>query len=365
MIGDRVEDTRRLVEPHRQEDTSVSTRPWNVAVVGAVGMVGTEMTRTLEERRFPVGELRPLDVAEYAGTPVPFGGRSWACLAATEANFDGIDIAIFSAGAEASRHLAPLAVRRGAVVIDNSSAWRMDPACPLVVPEVNPGDLAWHKGIIANPNCSTIQMVVVLKPLHDRARVRRVVVSTYQAAAGAGKAGVDELLQQTRDVVAGRPCGTPRIFQHQLAFNLIPQIDVFQEDGYTKEEWKMVRETVKILGDPSVRVTATTVRVPVVVGHSESVNVETERKLTAADARALLAGAPGVCVVDDPAAGAYPMPAPTAGTDPVFVGRIREDHSIERGLNLWIVADNVRKGAALNAVQIAERLAADDLVRVP
>ncbi len=343
----------------------MNTRTWNVAVVGAIGMVGTEMIRTLEQRRFPVRELRPLDLAEHAGTRVPFAGSDWACLEATEANFAGLDLAIFSAGAEASLHLAPLAVRQGAVVIDNSSAWRMDPACPLVVPEVNPHDLAWHKGIIANPNCSTIQMVVVLKPLHDRARIRRVVVSTYQAAAGAGKNGVDELLQQARDIVAGRPVGTPRTFQDQLAFNLIPQIDVFQEGGYTKEEWKMVRETVKILGDPSVRVTATTVRVPVLIGHSESVNVETEIKLSAEEARTLLARAPGVCVVDDPATRAYPMPAPTAGTDPVFVGRIREDNSLERGLNLWVVADNVRKGAALNAVQIAERLVADGLVRVP
>lgn len=325
----------------------MNQRAWNVAVVGAAGMVGQEMIRTLEQRRFPVGELRPL-------------GRE-----ASDASFSGIDIAIFSAGADASLDLAPKAVRQGAVVIDNSSAWRMDPACPLVVPEVNPQDLAWHRGIIANPNCSTIQMVVVLKPLHDRARIRRVVVSTYQAAAGAGKNGVDELLRQSRDILEGRPCTPPKTFQYQLAFNVIPHIDVFQDAGYTKEEWKMVHETVKIIGDPGIRVTATTVRVPVLVGHSESVNIETERKLTAAEAREILACAPGVRVIDDPATRAYPMPAPAAGSDDVFVGRIRDDNSLENGLNLWIVADNVRKGAALNAVQIAERLAEDGLVRVP
>jgi len=328
-------------------------------------MVGTEMIRTLEQRRFPVRELRALDVAEAAGTPLPFAGGTVTCREATEVNFTGIEIAIFSAGAEASLDLAPKAVRQGAVVIDNSSAWRMDPACPLVVPEVNPHDLAWHTGIIANPNCSTIQMVVALKPIHDRARIRRVVVSTYQAAAGAGKNGLEELRRQAREILDTGACGAARVFQYPLAFNLIPQIDVFQEGGYTKEEWKMVHETVKILGDPGIRVTATAVRVPVLVGHSESVNVETERKLTADEARRILAAAPGVCVVDDPATRTYPMPAPTAGTDEVFVGRIREDNSLENGLNLWIVSDNVRKGAALNAVQIAERLAADGLVRVP
>jgi aspartate-semialdehyde dehydrogenase len=343
----------------------MSKHTWNVAVVGAAGMVGTEMIKTLEQRRFPVAELRPLDVAALAGTEVAFAGHTCRCLEANEAAFAGIDIALFSAGGDASLDLAPKAVRQGAVVIDNSSAWRMDPTCPLVVPEVNPGDLTWHNGIIANPNCSTIQLVVALKPLHDYARIKRVVVSTYQAAAGAGKNGVDEVRRQTREILEHGVCSPPRTFQHQLAFNVIPQIDVFQEDGYTKEEWKMVHETVKIMGDPSIRVTATAVRVPVLIGHSESVNIETERKLTAEVARALLAKAPGVCVVDDPSCCAYPMPAPTANTDAVFVGRIREDNSIDKGLNLWIVADNVRKGAALNAVQIAERLLAADLVRVP
>jgi aspartate-semialdehyde dehydrogenase len=343
----------------------VGQRLWNVAVVGAAGMVGTEMIRTLAQRAFPVNELRPLDVAEVAGTAMTFAGRPCTCLEATEANLAGIDIAIFSAGGEASLDLAPKAVGQGAVVIDNSSAWRMDAACPLVVPEVNPADLAWHNGIIANPNCSTIQMVVALKPLHDRARITRVVVSTYQAAAGAGKNGLDELTAQSRDILERGACRPPKTFQHQLAFNLIPQIDVFQCGGYTKEEWKMVHETVKILGDPGIRVTATAVRVPVFIGHSESVNIETDRKLTADEARAILSAAPGIVVVDDPEARAYPRPALAAGTDAVFVGRIREDNSLERGLNLWIVSDNVRKGAALNAVQIAERLVADNLVRVP
>src|SRR5579862_9411486 len=224
----------------------MAKRSWNVAVVGALGVVGTEMIRTLESRKFPVDELRPLDVAAHAGTKVKFDGREFTCREATEENFAGIDIAIFSAGGEASLDLAPKAVRQGAVVVDNSSTWRMDPACPLVVPEVNPHDLAWHKGIIANPNCSTIQMVVALKPLHDRARIERVVVSTYQAASGAGQKGMDELRAHSRDTLDKGKAAMPTAFAHELAFNVIPQIDVFQDGDYTKEEWKMVRETVKI-----------------------------------------------------------------------------------------------------------------------
>lgn len=333
---------------------------YNVAVVGAAGMVGREMAKTLEQRRFPVAEFRPLDIAAVAGTPISFNGRDYPCVEATEENFAGIDIAFFSAGADASLDLAPKAVRQGATVIDNSSAWRMDPDCPLVVPEVNANDLAWHKGIIANPNCSTIQMVVALKPLHDRARIKRVVVSTYQAASGAGKNGVDELQRQAREVALGQPVGQARTFQYQLAFNLIPQIDVFVEGGYTKEELKMVDETVKIMGDPGIRVTATAVRVPVEIAHSEAVNIETESRLTASEARDILSKAPGVIVLDDPATSQYPVPLMAANTDAVYVGRIREDQTIPNGLNLWIVADNVRKGAALNAVQIAEELVAID-----
>jgi aspartate-semialdehyde dehydrogenase len=342
----------------------VTDKAWNVAVVGALGMVGTEMVKTLEMRGFPVAELRPLDLAQFEGTPVTFADRQVPTLAASGESFTGVDIAIFSAGAAASLELAPLAVDKGAVVVDNSSAWRMDPGCPLVVPEVNPQDLQWHKGIIANPNCSTIQLVVALKPLHDAARIQRIVVSTYQAASGAGMRAYDELTQQTRDALAGRPVRA-EAFVHPLAFNVIPHIDVFQAGGYTKEEWKLVYETQKIMGDESIRVTATTVRVPVYYSHSESVNIETERKLTPDEAREILRGAPGVEVIDDPERFRYPMPRDAAHTDATFVGRIREDFSIENGLNLWIVADNIRKGAALNAVQIAERLAADGLVRVP
>jgi aspartate-semialdehyde dehydrogenase len=345
-------------------ESNMAERAFNVAVVGAAGMVGTEMIKTLEQRKFPMKELRPLDLPELAGTTVRFGGSDYPCIAATEENLAGIDIAFFSAGADASLDLAPKAVRQGAVVIDNSSAWRMDAACPLVVPEVNFQDLFWHKGIIANPNCSTIQMVVVLKPLHNFAGIKRVVVSTYQAASGAGKGGIDELRHQAKESLDGGTLTPPQVFRYQLAFNVIPQIDVFDEGDYTREEWKMVHETTKIMGDPTIRVTATAVRVPVAIGHSESVNIETRHKMSVAEARALLSEAPGVTVVDDPAAFAYPMPLDAANTDAVFVGRIREDNSIENGLNLWIVADNVRKGAALNAVQIAEQLVIADLVDV-
>ena len=339
----------------------MSNKRWNVAVVGALGMVGTEMIETLEMRDFPVAELRPLDLGKFEGTEVEFADQRIRTLTANGDNFAGVDIAIFSAGAEASRELAPLAVEKGAVVVDNSSAWRMDPECPLVVPEVNPHDLEWHKGIIANPNCSTIQMVVALKPLHDYARIKRIVVSTYQAASGAGKRAYDELEQQTRQILEGRP-PTVEAFSHQLAFNVIPHIDVFQEGGCTKEEWKMVNETRKIMGDDSIQVTATAARVPVFYGHSEAVNIETEKKLTPDKARELLRNAPGVKVVDDPAAFEYPMAIHAAHTDATFVGRIREDFSIENGLNMWIVADNIRKGAALNAVQIAEVLVEKGLV---
>ena len=343
----------------------MSASRYTVAVVGAAGMVGTEMIRTLVQRAFPIRELRALDVASVAGSEIVVDGTTYVCREATEAAFAGVDIAFFSAGNAASLDLAPKAVRQGAVVIDNSSAWRMDPECPLVVPEVNAHDLGWHHGIIANPNCSTIQMVVVLKPIHDAARIRRVVVSTYQAASGAGRAGIDELLGQTGAVCQGRQPTPPETFQYQLAFNVIPQIDLFDALDYTREEWKMVNETAKIMGDPAIRVSPTAVRVPVEIGHAEAVNLELERELSVATARDLLSKAPGVRVVDDPAARLYPMPLEAAHTDAVFVGRIRVDPTVDHGLNMWIVADNVRKGAALNAVQIAERLASDGLVRVP
>jgi aspartate-semialdehyde dehydrogenase len=339
-------------------------KSWNVAVVGALGMVGSEMIRTLERRKFPLGELRPLDLPQNEGSPVSYREQSLKTLAAAEENFRGIDIAIFSAGAAASLELAPLAVRQGAVVVDNSSAWRMDPDCPLVVPEVNPRDLEWHRGIIANPNCSTIQMVVVLKPLHDAAAIRRVVVSTYQATTGAGQKGSLALEQESVEFLKTRTSVKARGFQYQIAFNVIPHIDVFQEGGYTKEEYKMVNETRKIMGDPSIRVNATCVRVPVFYGHSESVNIETVRKLSPNEARRILDGSPGVILVDDPENLKYPMPIMTDREDATLVGRIREDYSIENGLNLWIVANNIRKGAALNAVQIAETLVQKGLVKI-
>jgi aspartate-semialdehyde dehydrogenase len=335
---------------------------WNVAVVGALGMVGAEMIRTLERRRFPVAELRPLDVAEQAGAEVEYQGRAVRVGEAGREGLRGIDIALFSAGAEASRELAPLAVEEGAVVIDNSSAWRMEAGCPLVVPEVNPQALERHRGIIANPNCSTIQMVVAVKPLHDAARIRRIVVSTYQAASGAGRKAVEELERQSRQYLEHASIRPGEAFPHRIAFNAIPQIDVFQDGGYTKEEIKMARETQKIMNDESIRVSATCVRIPVFTGHAESVNIETERKISPQEVRELLRRAPGVQLVDEPQELRYPMPALAEHTDAVYVGRIREDRTIERGINLWIVADNIRKGAALNAVQIAEILVARGLL---
>jgi aspartate-semialdehyde dehydrogenase len=328
-----------------------------VAVVGASGAVGTEMIEILEERKFPVGELRALVSARSAGTYISFRDHDVLLHELTEQSFAGVDLALFSAGAEISRQFAPLAVQAGAIVIDNSAAWRMDPKVPLVVPEVNKADLARHEGLIANPNCSTIQMVVVLQPLHKVARIKRVVVTTFQSVSGTGKEAMDELLEESRDLLSFKEV-TPSIYPHQIAFNCLPHIDDFLPTGYTKEEMKMLNETRKIMGDDSIQVTATTVRVPVYVGHSESVNIETQTKLSANEARALLAEAPGVMVYDDPAHKIYPTPIDVAGKDEVYVGRIREDESIPNGLNLWIVADNLRKGAALNAVQIAEALIA-------
>jgi aspartate-semialdehyde dehydrogenase len=330
---------------------------YSVAIVGATGAVGTEMVDILEERKFPIGELRLLASSRSAGDAMMFGGRDTPVLELTERSFGGIDIALFSAGAEISRQFAPLAVQAGAVVIDNSAAWRMDPTVPLVVPEVNTAHIPRHQGIIANPNCSTIQMVVALAPLHKAARIKRIVVTTFQSVSGTGKEAMEELLEESRDLLCFKDI-TPSVYPHQIAFNCIPQIDDFLPNGYTKEELKLMKETRKILGDDLIQVTATTVRVPVYVGHSESVNIETEKKLSADEARALLAESLGVVVYDDPAHKIYPMPIDVAGRDEVYVGRVREDESIPNGLNLWIVADNLRKGAALNAVQIAEALIA-------
>ena len=331
---------------------------YTVAVVGATGAVGTEMIEILQERKFPVGELRPLASARSAGDRVSFHDQNLVVRELTKDSFEGVDIALFSAGADISREYAPLAAKAGAVVIDNSAAWRMGKDVPLVVPEVNRADIAKHKGIIANPNCSTIQLVVALKPLHDAARIKRIVVTTLQAVSGTGKDAMDELLEETQALLSFKE-PTPTVYPHQIAFNCLPHIDDFLPSGYTKEEMKLLDETRKIMGDDSIRVTATTVRVPVYVGHSESVNIETEKKLSANEARAILCEAPGVLLYDDPAHKIYPMPLDAAGKDEVYVGRIREDESVPNGLNLWIVADNLRKGAALNAVQIAEELIKD------
>ena len=333
---------------------SMKSRP-NVAVVGATGAVGEEMLKVLAQRGFPVGEVRALASARSAGRQVAWGDAALMVQELGAGSFAGIDIALFSAGGSISKQFAPAAVQAGAVVIDNSSAFRMDDDVPLVVPEVNPADVSWHKGIIANPNCSTIQMVVVLKPLHDAAGIKRVVVSTYQAVSGTGKRAVAELLAQTKAVLAG-DLPIAEVYPRQIAFNVLPHIDVFLDDGYTKEEWKMEVETKKIMGDDSIAVTATCARVPVLVGHSEAVNIETERALSVKDARDLLVRAPGVEVVDDPAGALYPLAVDAAGRDPSYVGRIRRDATVPHGLNFWIVSDNVRKGAALNAVQIAELL---------
>ena len=327
-----------------------------VAIVGATGAVGTEMIEVLEERKFPVIRLVLLASARSAGGMVTFEGNEVPIEVLTKDSFAGVDIALFSAGADLSREFAPIAVKAGAVVIDNSATWRMTPEVPLVVPEVNAHDIQRHKGIIANPNCSTIQMVVALKPLHDEARIKRIVVTTFQSVSGTGKDAMDELMVECQDLLSFKSA-SPKVYPYQIAFNCLPQIDDFLPSGYTKEEMKMVHETRKIMGDQSIHVTATTVRVPVYVGHSEAVNIETERKLSANEARAILSAAPGVLLYDDPAHKIYPMPLEVAGKDEVYVGRIREDESIANGLNLWVVADNLRKGAALNAVQIAEHLA--------
>ena len=335
---------------------------YNVAIAGATGAVGGAMLDVLARKNFPINELRLLASKRSVGKKLSFQGREIAVQELTTDAFEGIDIALFSAGASRSLDFAPAAAAAGAVVIDNSSAYRMDPEIPLVVPEVNPHAIADHKtrGIIANPNCSTIQMLVALKPLHDKAKIKRIVVSTYQAVSGTGAAAIDELKAQIKAYAAGQPLEN-EVYPHQISFNCLPHIDSFLDNGYTKEEMKMVNETRKIFEDDSIGVTATTVRVPVVYGHSEAVNIETEQKITAAEARELLANAPGVELVDEPGANRYPMAIDCAGRFETLVGRIREDESIANGLNLWVVSDNILKGAALNAVQIAERYIADYL----
>ncbi len=332
--------------------------PRVVAVAGATGVVGRQMLKTLEDRNYPIKSIKLLASERSKGKTLTFKGEELPVEILAEDSFKGVEIALFSAGGGTSKKFAPCAAKDGCVVVDNSSAWRMDPEVPLVVPEVNPHDIPKHKGIIANPNCSTIQMVVVLKPLHDAAQITRVVVSTYQAVSGAGSAAINELRDATRRALDGQDPGHS-VFPHPIAFNCIPQIpqkDAFTDNAYTSEEMKMVNETKKIMGDPNIRVTATTVRVPVFNSHSESVNVETVKKLTADAARALLKNAPGVVVLDDPANQVYPLAIDAAGKWDTFVGRIREDISHPSALDMWIVSDNLLKGAALNAVQIAELL---------
>jgi aspartate-semialdehyde dehydrogenase len=326
-----------------------------VAVVGATGAVGEEMIATLESRNFPVSELRLFASERSEGLKLEFRGDEIPVRTIEENSFRGIDIALFSAGGERSKQWAPIAAKSGCVVIDNSSAWRMEKDVPLVVPEVNAPALRRHKGIIANPNCSTIQMVVVLKPIHDAVKIKRIVVTTFQSVSGTGKKAMDELLQQTSDLLSFKEISI-NVYPYQIAFNCLPHIDAFLENGYTKEEVKMVNETRKIMGDDSIGVTATTVRVPVFRCHSESVNIETEKKISANEVRAILSTAPGVVVFDAPQKNIYPLAIDVAGKDEVYVGRIREDESIDKGINMWIVADNLLKGAALNAVQIAEKL---------
>jgi aspartate-semialdehyde dehydrogenase len=321
----------------------------DIAIVGATGLVGRKMIQVLEERSFPVGRLRLLATERSVGKSIEFRGKSYPVEKLAAGAFRGIEISLFSAGAAVSKEFAPVAVKAGALVIDNSSAFRTDPKVPLIVPEVNPRQIVFHHGIIANPNCSTIQMVVALKPLHDRWKIKRIVVATYQSVTGAGKRGADQLeaeLDKRTDYV--------RKFPHQIAFNALPQVDVFFEDGYTREEHKMINETKKILGDETIRVTATCVRVPVVGGHSEAVNVEFEKPFDVRDVVETLRHAPGVCIQDDVAHEIYPMSIAAHDKDDVFVGRIRRDETVKNGLHLWIVSDNLRKGAATNAVQIAE-----------
>jgi aspartate-semialdehyde dehydrogenase len=326
-----------------------------VAVVGATGVVGREMLEILAERDFPVSELIALASERSEGERVEFKGRNVIVRKLTRDSFDRVDIAFFSAGSERSLEFAPAAVKSGAVVIDNSSAFRMDPGVPLVVPEVNAQEIARHNGILANPNCSTIGMVVVLKPIHDKAKIKRIIVTTFQSVSGTGKDAIDELASQTVSLLNFRDVES-KVYPHQIAFNCLPHIDTFLDNGYSREEMKLVNETKKIMADNSIRVSATAVRVPVFRCHSESVNIETETKLSANEARAILSGAPGVIVYDDPNKNLYPLAIDVSGKDEVYVGRIREDASIPNGLNLWIVSDNIRKGAALNAVQIAEEL---------
>jgi aspartate-semialdehyde dehydrogenase len=336
---------------------------FNIAVVGATGAVGEQIIRLLEERNFPIKELTLLSSARSAGVKIPFKGQEVTVQEATPDSFEGVDIALFSAGGDVTKALAPHAVKAGTICIDNTSAYRMDADTPLVVPEVNVDKINEHKGIIANPNCSTIQMVATLKPLYDRYGISRVIVSTYQAVSGAGAKAINEMLRQSKEVLAGNdanpdilPVGALPV-KHQIAFNAIPQIDKFLDNGFTNEEMKMILETKKIMGDESIEVTATCVRIPVVYGHSESVYVELKEDFDIEEVKTLLANAPGIVLVDNPAEQQYPLATDAAGKLETFVGRVRRDLSNPKALNMWIVSDNLLKGAAWNAVQIAEYIA--------
>ncbi|UCE52388.1 MAG: aspartate-semialdehyde dehydrogenase [Desulfobacterales bacterium] len=340
----------------------MAEKQFNVAVAGATGAVGNQMISCLEEMNFPVKSIRLLASHRSVGRTLRFKGDLIPVEELKEDSFKGLDIALFSAGGSTSKTFAPNAARDGCVVIDNSSAWRMDPHVPLVVPEVNPHAVAQHshKGIIANPNCSTIQMVLPLSPIHKKYGIKRIVVSTYQAVSGTGKKAIDELFDQSRAMINFLDCQN-NVYPHRIAFNCLPHIDSFLDNGYTKEEMKMVNETRKILEDDTIGVTATTVRVPVFYSHSESVNVETKKPVSATEVRSLLEKTPGIKVVDDPEQNLYPLAIDAAGQDLTLVGRIRDDESIPNGINMWIVADNIRKGAATNAVQIAQVLVKDYL----
>lgn len=336
-------------------------KKYRVAIVGATGAVGNEMKRVLEERDFPLASLKLLASHRSVGRILLFKGEEIAVCELKKDSFSDVDIALFSAGGAISKEFAPIAVKNNVIVVDNSSGFRMDPEVPLIVPEVNSDDLEWHKGIIANPNCSTIQMVAVLAPLHKEAKIKRVVVSTYQSVSGTGLKAMIELREQTLAVL-NKEKVRRKVYPHQIAFNCLPQIDVFLDNDYTKEEMKMVNETKKIMGDDQIKVTATTVRVPVFLSHSESVNIEFEKEISARKAKKILSKAEGVIVLDNPLQNLYPLAINAAGKDEVYVGRIRKDETVSFGLNLWIVSDNLRKGAALNAVQIAEKLIERGLV---
>jgi len=328
-------------------------KKYRVAIVGATGLVGQEFIKVLEQRNFPMSSIHLFASDRSAGKKLLASHQEVEVRETTPESFKEIDIALFSAGAEISRYFSPIAAQSGAVVVDNSSAFRMDPDVPLVVPEINPEDIQWHKGIIANPNCSTIHMVVVLYPLHKVNPIKRITVDTYQAVSGTGLAAVEELTTQTKQILEGQTT-IPHVYPHQIAFNVLPEIDVFLDSGYTVEEWKMVEETRKIMHANDIAISATCARVPVFTGHSEAIHVAFSEPMSAEEARRILAQAPGVKVLDDPTISLYPQPWSAAGTDEVFVGRIRQDASQANSLAMWVAADNLRKGAALNTVQIAE-----------